>query len=87
MARPAPPYDAAPGRHWKAVADPGWRLAFEGAHCSHPGCIRLATVAFARSYPLRGREVTRWWDRCRDHAYGRWREQGAVLCWQAMPDA
>jgi hypothetical protein len=83
--RPAPPREAPEGQQYVAVEDrfgPGWRLV-TGKRCRFaryhlPACGQPAVAELDRGRRA-GRE--KWWAYCPAHLYGRWVEDGKVMCW------
>jgi hypothetical protein len=68
-----------------AVVDPDWRL--DGTHlCARKlagrrTCRRDSVAALNRHQRRHGRTVDAWWPYCERHLYGRWIENGQVMCW------
>lgn len=88
VARPAPPGEAGEGFEWAAVpetsrewtaAQPGKTCRWRGSGAGH-ACGQAAIVA-----KVRGVHRRIWWNYCGDHSYGRWIEDGVVMCWQRRP--
>jgi hypothetical protein len=71
-----------------------WRVEDGTARCRHASggrrkgasgtCGKPAVLALRRipSRPgVYGRVVPQWWRYCAEHSYGRWVEDGQVMCW------
>ena len=85
--RPVPDREVPEGYELVAVEEKGtWRLA-EGKHCRwgagyrKRACGRPCAAQMARTQYRKGRTITVWWAYCADHLYGRWIEDGKVMCW------
>jgi hypothetical protein len=89
-ARPEPPANEHEGFHFEAVEEgEEWRTPPVGAgRCRYAvngrkACARPAVATLMRGYPP---TVTRAWDYCELHLYGRWIEGGKVMGWRLVKD-
>jgi len=73
-----------------AVPDTAWRLV-TGKRCrmrggSKPACAQPSVAELDRSAWRRGEHRSNWWAYCPDHLYGRFIEDGRVMCWILKAD-
>ena len=93
MTRPEPSWTAPEGHRHEPRVDNQWRLT-NGKRC-RAGSSRYATACGApsvaelnrgrRNWRL-GKRTDSWWAYCAEHMFGRWIEDGHVMCWIAVED-
>lgn len=93
MNRPEPSWTAPEGFHHEPRVDNQWRLT-TGKRC-RSGSSRYVKACGAPAVAEfnRGRSDKRlhartdsWWAYCAEHMFGRWVEDGRVMCWIAVKD-
>lgn len=79
-------FESAPeGYHFEVVPDPDWKVESRGfcRRCNSPAVATLFRVARYRT----GLRIRVPWRYCREHMYGRWIDDGAVVHRILRPNA